>query len=119
MKRAWGNGTDQLLIALKEYGPCTVQDLCCHVDISAATIRKTLKRMGQIVGRGPGLGKRRAHITGWVRDADGEREYPRPVWGYGHGTHAKRPDPKTHLQVQTERYYRLKRRVNSVFNLGA
>lgn len=119
MRRAYGNAADQILLHLRDYGPCTALDVLACIDLNPNNSRQILHRLGALVKRGPDKGKRRIHIQSWVHDAEGMRDYPRPVWAYGHGMHAKKPAPKTNRQVQNESYHRRKRRVNSVFQLGA
>ena len=121
MKRAWGNAADQVLLHVKEFGPCTAADVLTAVDLIPNNLRQILHRLGRLSARGPSAGKRRIHIKSWVYDAEGQRDYPRPLWAYGHGHHAKKPPRKPNLEVQREHNRRTKVRLttNSVFNLGA
>jgi hypothetical protein len=63
---------------------------------------------------------RRAHISGWVFDMEGEQSYPRAVYALGDLPNAKRPKPKTRAEVL--RRYRAKRKAkyqfNSIFNIA-
>lgn len=120
MKRAWGNAADRVLLHVKEFGPCTANDILACMELEPNNVRQILHRLGKQLKRGPDAGKRRIHIVKWVHDAEGQREYPRPLWAYGHGYHAKKPERKPNLLVQREHYARTKilRSTNSVFNLG-
>lgn len=117
-RRAWGNVADQVLLHLRDAGPSTAGELLTAITVNPGNLRQILHRLGEISKRGAQAGQRRIHIKEWVSDAEGQRAYPRPVWAYGHGTNAKKPVPKTNRQAQNDLYWRNKRRVNSVFQLG-
>ena len=118
MRRAWGNAADQMLLHIKEYGPCTASEILACVEVSPNSARRILYRLSQPSLNGPSKGKQRIHIKGWIRDAEGMRDYPRAVWAYGHGSNAAKPPPKTHTDVQRDCRNRMRGRVSSVFNMG-
>lgn len=118
---AWGNLTERVVVAVRDHGPCTLAEVLALVEGDREVIRKALRRLVQPSQRALPLGVRRLHIMGWVREVEGEREYPRPVYAFGHGSNAKRPAPRTRSQIVVEwrRNKRERRRKNFVFNLGA
>jgi hypothetical protein len=118
MNRAWGNASDQILLHVKEFGPCTASEILACIELNPNNVRQILHRLGGLVKRGPMAGQRRIHIKGWVHDSEGQRDYPRPLWAYGHGTHAKKPTPKAHIDVQRARYQRIKTRLTGANIFG-
>jgi len=117
----WGNIPERILRVLHEYGPMTGQDMEELLDIPAHIINKTLRRMRQPSLRKKPLGERRVHVIDWAPEAEGQRDYPRPIYAAGHGEHKKRP-PKKHRNAVVRDYYwsrKAKTRMNFVFNLGA
>lgn len=116
----WGDIPERILRVLHEYGPMTGQDVEELLDIPAHVINKTLRRMRQPSLRKKPLGERRVHIVDWAPEAEGQRDYPRPIYAAGHGEHKKRPTKK-HRNAVARDYYRSKKaktRMNFVFNLG-
>lgn len=116
----WGDIPERILQVLHEYGPMTGQDMEDLLNIPAHIINKTLRRMRQPSLRKKPLGERRVHIVDWAPEAEGQRDYPRPIYAAGHGEHKKRP-PKKHRNAVVRDYYRSKKaktRMNFVFNLG-
>lgn len=107
--------TDKLLQALEECGPMTAAELVVHIGqtkhrVAAATSR--LRKAWPITPK-------RIHITSYVFDHEGQRDYPRPVFALGNYPDATRP--KTNRKEIKRRYEaRRKARVtnNFVFNLG-
>ena len=90
------------------------------VDGSDSDVRKALTRMAQPSKRGPNKGLRRAHVSNWVWDAEGARDYPRPVYKLGHGRNVPKPPPRQRKDVvrQWAQKARKHQTHNFVFNLG-
>lgn len=116
----WGTVSEQILEALAECGPMHAGELGQMVAGTDSDVRKALTRMAQISKRGPSKGLRRAHVTHWVWDFEGARDYPRPVYKLGHGRNVPKPPPRARKDVvrQWAQKVRKHQTHNFVFNLG-
>lgn len=116
----WGTVSEQILEALASCGPMHAGELGQMVAGTDSDIRKALARMAQVSKRGPSKGLRRAHVTHWVWDCEGARDYPRPVYKLGNGRNVPKPPPRARKDVvrQWAQKVRKHQTHNFVFNLG-
>ena len=110
-RRAWGNATDLMLLALKELGKATRSQMQEIAGIDKYSAGQAVSRMTRVTKRGENVGSRRAHVCGWVSEHDGQRDYLRPVYAIGDGKDAPRPPPKCMKQVKREYWQRRKMRL--------
>jgi len=120
MTAAWGNTTDRILLLLRDEGPMTRLEIEECLGVDKHTSSSIVSRLCRIVKRGECVGQRRIHIARWVRTLEGEKDYIRAVYAFGHGEHARKPkaDP---LAVKRRYWARRSTRLKNVtvFNLGA
>ncbi|MFM6959524.1 MAG: hypothetical protein ACKOW0_00675 [Schleiferiaceae bacterium] len=116
----WGEIPANIEAALRAYGPMTLPELVLHVPGTPNDIRKALERMRKPSKRITPVGKKRVHIHGWTRDAEGVRPYPRAIYALGHGEDAPPMRRKSVKQVKAEWWARqsARTRKNFVFHLG-
>lgn len=108
-----GELVDQILVALKDYGPMTRAELCLILKCNKINVASVVSRLHRDL---PTLPKR-IYIRDWQYDAEGGRRYPRAVYAIGHATDC--PKPQSSKAENSRRYRASKRlRVNSVFDLG-
>lgn len=105
----------EILRMLEEEGPMTRAEICKRLGRAKDEIAAIVSRLHR---RSPVAGKR-IYIREYVHDMEGERMYPRAVYALGDKPDARRPipDPK----AVKRRYWarsQLKKKANSVFNLG-
>ena len=115
-KRGQKTGTiDVVAKALQEVGPMTLQEMMTHTGFNKSACSHALIALNSTM---PTLAKR-AHITEWVYDHEGQKRYPRAVYAWGNYPDAAKPERDTRA---TQQRHRAKKRmlsaVNSVFNLG-
>jgi hypothetical protein len=114
-KRNWGELTNLILSAVKEYGPMTRAEIKQHIGAKHYEIGGHISRMT----RAQKQIEQRLHISGYIRDHEGARRYLRPVYALGPGQNAKKP---TNYQKRERVEYDQMRtnivRNASVFNLG-
>jgi hypothetical protein len=122
MPKGWrGFKTGNLLAILKaldpgEVGPMTCTEICAYLALRKSQVQPLLQ---QLYTKKPQAG-RRVHISGWVRDGEGERDYPRPVYALGDLPDKPKPRPKSGT-ARTQAYRDKKRKLRQtqfVFNLG-
>lgn len=105
----------KILEALQTYGPMTRAEIEEQIGFTKEVFGGCLGRMA----RDSKLIPQRIHISGYTRDHEGARRYLRPVYSYGPGQNAKKPngyqkkDRVHYYQMQINRV-----RNASVFNLG-
>ena len=97
--------------ALKEFGPMTRSEVLAYLKLNRDNYGATLTRL---------CATNRVHISHYVHESEGQREYPRAVYAYGPGRNAKKPPPKERNAVVREYVARRvsKFRASSVFNMG-
>lgn len=120
-KVPWGDIPATIENVLRELGPMTVNEmLFSGVPGTPNDVRKAAVRMSQISKRRHPIGERRIHITAWTRDAEGQREYPRPIYALGHGENKPKPRRKHRNAVVSDWYKanQMRKTHNFVFNLG-
>lgn len=107
---------ERVLDALETIGPMGTAEIAVYFKVSKSKAASAVTRLAR---KGPNT-PRRAHITEWDTQYEGERKYPRALYAAG----GDKPDavrPKaSHSRVKRE--YRQRRamllRGSSVFNLG-
>lgn len=121
MKRLlWGDIPANIENALRDYGPMTLPEIVLHVPGAPNDVRKALQRMIQLNKQRHPVGKRRVHVSGWTRDAEGVRQYPRAIYTLGHGENKPKPKAKPRNAVVRDWSAAKKARMktNFVFNLA-
>jgi hypothetical protein len=108
-KHPWGSITAEVLAALEALDSGTYQDVAEWGDLPAETTRKALLRMTK-----EPQPTRRVRILRYVTSTEGQRIYPRPVFGKGPGPNARRPKPKPHSQCTRESGQRAVRLLSTV-----
>ena len=97
----------RILNLLQELGPMTARELAEQLKI---------KHVNQIAAALQGCDH--FHISGYRRDEDGGRLYPRALYAYGPGKDAKKP-PKLGKQEYNRRAKeKMRKTVSSVWDLG-
>jgi len=97
----------RILNLLQELGPMTARELAEQLKI---------KHVNQIAAALQGSDH--FHISGYRRDEDGGRLYPRALYAYGPGKDAKKP-PKLGKQEYNRRAKeKMRKTVSSVWDLG-
>lgn len=116
----WGDIPAAIENTLRDFGPLTLPEIILHVPGTPNDVRKALQRMIQPNRQRHPVGQRRAHVSGWTRDAEGVRPYPRAIYALGHGENKPKPKAKPRRDVVRDWYARSTRRTthNFVFNLG-
>ena len=101
--------------ALQEVGPMTLAEMVDYTGLSKQSASRALCGLVTTLPRIP----KRAHITQWVYDHEGQKRYPRAVYAWGNYPDAAKPERDIR---ETQKRHRAKKRllsaVNSVFNLG-
>ena len=115
-KRGHKTGTiDVVAKALQGVGPMTLQEMMAHTGFNKSACSHALIALNSTMPTMP----KRAHITEWVYDHEGQKRYPRAVYAWGNYPDAAKPERDTRA---TQQRHRAKKRmlsaVNSVFNLG-
>ena len=116
MKRGHKTGTIEVVSkALQEVGPMTLAEMMDYTGFTKSACSHALRDLNKML---PTLPKR-AHITQWVYDHEGQKRYPRAVYAWGNYPDAAKPerDPRAN-QKRSRDKKRLLSAVNSVFNLG-
>ena len=116
----WGDIPASIENALRDYGPMTSAELVLYVPGLPNDIRKACQRMLKPSKRAVPVGQQRIHISGWTRDAEGQRDYPRAIYALGHGENKPKPKAKKRRDVVREWDQTTKARLrnNFVFNLA-
>jgi hypothetical protein len=115
MKREWGDTTTRILALLSEVGPMTRSEVSRHLGMPRNDCASVLSRLCKPTKRP--VGPRRTHISGWVYDEEGQRQYPRAVYCLGDQPDVRKP--KASRKVTLQRYREAtKFKVASVFDLG-
>ena len=78
-KTNWGDLTEQILAALKDYGPMTRAEIEQHIGAKPYAIGGHISRMTRSYKTVP----QRIHISGYTRDAEGARSYLRAIYSLG------------------------------------
>lgn len=115
-KRPWGQLVDLVKLTLKEEGPATAADLAQRLgatryDVHAAASKLMKDR--------PRAGPRCVYVKAWIYDAEGQRNYPRPL--YALGVKPDAPRPKADQNAVKRRYWarRKARLMNAdIFRVG-
>lgn len=101
--------SDKILILLRDHGPLTRREIAEELgDAETKALAGLMQR-----NRGTLL-----HISGYRRDSDGGRLYPRALYKYGPGVDAKRPRPLTQAEYNKRARSKCKKMVSSVFDLA-
>lgn len=114
-KTNWGELTEQILQAVKEYGPMTRAEIEQHIGVKRYAIGGYIARMTRPHKTIP----QRLHISGYTRDAEGARTYLRPIYSLGPGDN--KPRPSGYDNKARAAFYKMQEdriRNSSVFNLG-
>lgn len=115
MKRAWGQTTEHILALLASLGPMTRSEICRQLGLPRKDCSAIVSRLMKPTLRPPG--PRRLHIVAYVHDEEGQRRYPRALYGLGDGPDARAPGPDP--KGAKRRYVAARKlRVASVFHLG-
>lgn len=98
-------------------GLMTLADLVVATGLEKNSLWAVLRRMSAPTIK-PAMPKR-VYIAEWVYDQEGQKRYPRPLYGLGSGPDAKRPvaDRRANKQRYVQRK-RTRMATNSVFNLA-
>lgn len=110
MKRAWGNNTDRVLLALQERGPLAEVQLCwLFNEISQAQMSVILKRLRESTPK-------RAHIQRWVNGIAGptRQSYLRAVHAIGDWPDAPKPPGIKHTMSRGQMRRLRQTRCNAV-----
>lgn len=121
MSTSWGDIPATIENVLRDLGPMTVNEMLFNgVPGSPNDVRKAATRMNKVSTRRAPVGERRIHIVAWTRDAEGQREYPRPIYALGHGENKPKPKRKHRNAVVSDWYKanQMRKTHNFVFNLG-
>lgn len=114
-KANWGELTNLILAAVRDYGPMTRSEIEQHIGAKPYAIGGHISRMTRPTKAVP----QRLHISGYTRDAEGARLYLRAVYAYGPGDN--KPKPPGYNNKARSAYYKMQIdqvRNSSVFNLG-
>lgn len=115
MKRQWGDTTQRILALLEEAGPMTRSEVSKALGMQRNDCASILSRLCKATKRP--VGPRRAHISGWVYDEEGQRTYPRAVYCLGDKPDVRKP--KRDVKSNQKRFVEArKQRVASVWELG-
>lgn len=86
--RAWGNVTESVAAILRERGPMTR----AQAEQILGRERKHLASAFARMNRQDENGVRRIRIIGWIKEAPGERIFPRAIYALGNGQNVPRPE---------------------------
>ena len=97
----YGQLTDLVLYHLKERGPRMRFQIEDDLGLPRRSLGDTLTRLVKVCALGPSTGQRRARIIGWSREVPGEKReaMPRPLYAFGHGTNAPRPQRMSNTET--------------------
>ena len=105
----------EILRMLEEEGPMTRSEICKRLGRPKDEVVSVVSRLNK---RTPVAG-RRIYVREYVYDMEGERTYPRAVYAIGDKPNAKRPvSDKKEIKRRYWARSQLKKKANSVFNLG-
>ena len=98
-----------ILLLLRDHGPLTRREIAEELGNKAiASLASVMQQYrGTLV-----------HISGYRRDSDGGRLYPRALYKYGPGVDAKRPRPLPKAEYNKRARSKCKKMVSSVFDLA-
>ena len=97
----------RILTLLQELGPMTARELAEQLKI---------KHVNQIAAALQGCDH--YHISGYRRDEDGGRLYPRALYAYGPGKEAKKPPKLSRQEYNKRSKAKMRKTVSSVWDLG-
>lgn len=97
----------RILNLLQELGPMTARELAEQLKI---------KHVNQIAAALQGCDN--FHISGYRRDEDGGRLYPRALYAYGPGKDAKKPPKLSRQEYNKRSKAKMRKTVSSVWDLG-
>ena len=97
----------RILTLLQELGPMTARELAEQLKI---------KHVNQIAAALQGCDH--YHISGYRRDEDGGRLYPRALYAYGPGKEAKKPPKLSRQEYNKRSKAKMRTTVSSVWDLG-
>jgi hypothetical protein len=97
----------RILTLLQELGPMTARELAEQLKI---------KHVNQIAAALQGCDH--FHISGYRRDEDGGRLYPRALYAYGPGKDAKKPPKLSRQEYNKRSKAKMRKTVSSVWDLG-
>jgi len=97
----------KILNLLQELGPMTARELAEQLKI---------KHVNQIAAALQGCDN--FHISGYRRDEDGGRLYPRALYAYGPGKDAKKPPKLSRQDYNKRSKAKMRKTVSSVWDLG-
>jgi len=97
----------KILTLLQELGPMTARELAEQLKI---------KHVNQIAAALQGCDH--YHISGYRRDEDGGRLYPRALYAYGPGKEAKKPPKLSRQEYNKRSKAKMRKTVSSVWDLG-
>ncbi len=97
----------RILNLLQELGPMTARELAEQLKI---------KHVNQIAAALQGSDH--FHISGYRRDEDGGRLYPRALYAYGPGKEAKKPPKLSRQEYNKRSKAKIRKTVSSVWDLG-
>lgn len=101
----------QVLDALREFGPMTTRDLAAHLGVAIQTVNRALK----VLRATP----RRVRIHSWAREADGSRKYLRAVHATGSKPDAPRPPARKVTGAEHRATKNARFKNSSIFRLTA
>lgn len=115
MKVERGAIVKEIMRLLDEEGPMTRAEICKRLGRPKDEIAAVVSRLNK---RSPVAG-RRIYVREYVYDMEGERTYPRALYAIGDKPNAKRPvSDKKEIKRRYWARSQLKKKANSVFNLG-
>lgn len=119
----YGDITDRVLEALKDYGPMTEKDLSVELNLDRNAVSMVLTRCKKDHSKKRSKQPKRVYIHSWTRSAviglGTARENPRMVFALGNKPDAKKPPPQNDaMRCRKKRANKLGR-VNSIFAIGA
>lgn len=97
----------KILNLLQELGPMTARELAEQLKI---------KHVNQIAAALQGCDH--FHISGYRRDEDGGRLYPRALYAFGPGKDAKKPPKLSRQEYNRRSKAKMRKTVSSVWDLG-
>ena len=114
--RAYGSLAQEVLNTLREFGPMTRADIAEHLKVDRYSTSAVVTRLSRAGARTP----KRVYISGWVREIENERDYPRAIMALGDLPDV--PPPRKRSRKEVRRKSDLKRKakntMNFVFNIG-
>jgi hypothetical protein len=112
----WGVLAGKIMQAIEELGPMTRAELCQHLNHDSEGVSSVLARLRKPTKELP----QRVHISGWVYDQEGQREYPRAQYALGaeEDKPLRRRMTKREIHSTRQAIYATRLKTASVFNLG-